>query len=529
MQGKIHVHRLTYLGVLTKPDRLAEGSRHDRLRDIFENKRYTLGHGYFVVRNLGQDQIDEGLTHRDARAQEQQFFALNPPWATSLAIYQSRFGILNLQTYLSGKLAEHIIRKLPVIHAELNARLKVVETELQQYPEPPTLNATRIISDLVLDFSENVRKEIEAEYPCNGWRNNWHTLRKSLFDSLVSLKPTMATSGAQDKGIYAESLRSNPGRSANEPIMLDSNDEDDDAGEGDVQMSDTPETPTKKRKVEDTPKPSPLKNSVSRAGPSDATFRKPCSDYAEMRKKFRLDDVAQYLGETSNSKIPGQIEPRVVYDMMVQTLDNWPKPLTEFFKNLEQQLRTQIKILFHKHFGKWEGSALYTTAWNIIMEMLNSNLSLHRTTMADDSLTDETDGPYIFHEDIFSRDKDAMLQYYRQARLRARFVIYKNERLQHTGKLLSPTEEEKLKRDEKIMAVLKHEPYSIELDVVSQITTYYMLAVRRFHDSICMRIESKFFKQLRTQLRGELESGLEIHEEVNGMYSRVHLPCVISY
>jgi hypothetical protein len=48
--------------VLTKPDRIPEGSRDEKLRAIFENKRFILGHGYFVVRNLGQDQIDDGLT-----------------------------------------------------------------------------------------------------------------------------------------------------------------------------------------------------------------------------------------------------------------------------------------------------------------------------------------------------------------------------------------------------------------------------------------------------------------------------------
>jgi hypothetical protein len=506
--------------VLTKPDRIPEGSRDEKLRAIFENKRFILGHGYFVVRNLGQDQIDDGLTHRDARVQEQLFFANNSPWATTLAEYQSRFGTLNLQTYLSGKLAEHIITKVPIIHDEINARLRDVENELQQHPEPPTLNATRIISDLVLEFSDNVRREIEAEYPCKGWRNNWHALRKTLFDALVSLKPTMGTWGAQDKGLYDQSRRSGPGGSANDAFVVESDGEHEAAGDGDVQMSDNPETPTKKRKIEATPGPSPFKNSLNRAGLPGPT------DYSKMRKKFQLDEVAQYL-HTVNSKVPGQIEPRVVYDMMIRTLDNWPKPLQEFFDTLEQQLSTQVKVVYHKHFGKWEGSALYSSGWKIIMDMLNSHLSLQRTTMADDSLIDEKDGPYIFHEDIFGRDKDVMLQYYRQARLRARFKIYKDERELRTDRPMTTSEQDKARRDEKIMAVLKEEPYSVELDVVSQITTYYMMATRRFHDSICMRIESKFFKQLRTQLRGELESGLEIHDEVNGMYSRAQFPNVV--
>jgi hypothetical protein len=68
------------------------------------------------------------------------------------------------------------------------------------------------------------------------------------------------------------------------------------------------------------------------------------------------------------------------------------------------------------------------------------------------------------------------------------------------------------------MNLLNQEPYSSELTVAAEVTTYYMIAARRFHDSICMRIESKFFKRLRTQLRDELENGLGIHDEVEGKH-----------
>lgn len=83
---------------------------------------------------------------------------------------------------------------------------------------------------------------------------------------------------------------------------------------------------------------------------------------------------------------------------------------------------------------------------------------------------------------------------------------------------MTAQEEERIKKDERAMAVLRHEPYEIELGVVAQVTTYYMLAARRFHDSVCMRIDSKFFKQLRTQLRDELENGLGLNDSSEGQY-----------
>jgi hypothetical protein len=325
----------------------------------------------------------------------------------------------------------------------------------------------------------------------------------------------MATGGRRDRGIYAESLASGTtvGASANQAIDLEASEAEGEE-DGDASMSGTPnpETPTKKRKLEDTtPGPSPLKNQRS-------VGRIPSPDFSEKRTKFQLDTVAQHLGKTSKAKVPGHIEPRVTNAMMLATLEHWGLPLKEFFDTLEKQLRTQLKVIFHKHFVKWEGTALYSSAWKIVMDMLNLYLDQQRTTMAGESLDDEKAGPYIFHDDIFSREKESVVQAYRQARFKARMTTYKKERQHRLGKEMSSAEEAKMRKDEKVMALINYEPYSVQLDVVADVVTYYMFAARRFHDSVCMRIESKFFMQLRTQLLDELENGLGIHDEVEGTH-----------
>ncbi|CAO2647679.1 Nn.00g086010.m01.CDS01 [Neocucurbitaria sp. VM-36] len=515
------------IGVLTKPDRLPRGTPPDRLRELFDQKRFTLGCGYFVVKNLGQDELDQGLTHHDARLRERQFFEQDELWATSLKKYESRFGTLNLQTFLSGKLADQITKKLPIIHEEIKVRLRQVEADLGQFPEPPTHNASGIIFAILLEFSQHVRRELEADFPCKVWRNDWKTLQKDFFNALVSIKPTLVVSGHRDTGIYSDTLGSQAGRSVDDSIVIDDGDDDDDDDDqgGDVQMPDVPETPTKKRKVEGTPRASPSKSPLRTARPklANESTKTPNLDFSTFRKMFRLDGVAQHLGEASKSRIPGQIEPRVIYGMMLETTEHWHQPLNVFFNAFELQFRTQMKTLFREHFRQWEGSMLIQSAWRIVEEMLNLNFHQQRTTMANESLNDEKEGPYIFHEDIFDREKESYLVHYRQARFKARLNIYKRERLQQSGKTVSVQEEEKLKKDERFMSVLSKEPYHVELDVVAQVSAYYMIAARRFHDAICMRIESKFYKQLRLHLREELESGLGINDENEGHRNAVRL------
>jgi hypothetical protein len=496
------------------------------LHNVFEEKRLSFGYGYFVVRNLGQEQLNEDVTHDDARIQERYFFKHKEPFATSFQKYVTRFGTWNLQMFLSGKLADQITNKLPIIQDEINSRLLEIEDRLKQYPEPPTHNALRIIFDLVLGFSQEVRKEVKGEFPYKAWRNDWKALQKDLFDSLMSLKPIMVTSGRRDKDVYITSLSpaflsSHSGRSADDSILIDDDDNGDDTSE-EVHIPDTPETPAKKkRKLEcSTPGPSPLKTPFNRAklpNNTDNNAKLLSPDLSEMRTKFQLDEVAQHLEDTSQSKVPGHIEHRVTDEMMLRTLVNWPLSIKRFFEGLEDLLRTQTKVIFCKYFDKWQGTALYATALKIVMEMIDLNLHQQRTTMADESLADENEGPYIFHSDIFNRDKEAVLEQYRQGRFKARLDMYKRERKHRTKKDLTGPEIAKLRKDEKLMVLLNEEPYSVELNVAAEVTTYYMIAARRIHDSICMRIESKFFTQLCTQLRDELENGLGIHDEVAGM------------
>jgi len=63
------------VGILTKADRLPEGQEATWMK-ILQNQheRYQLLHGYFAVKNPGQPELDEGLSNKEARKKEEQFF-----------------------------------------------------------------------------------------------------------------------------------------------------------------------------------------------------------------------------------------------------------------------------------------------------------------------------------------------------------------------------------------------------------------------------------------------------------------------
>lgn len=95
------------VGVLTKPDRIQRGESLSQWVQILENKRFLLGLGYFVVKNNSDPLVD----HPIARTEEEEFFR-SPPWSTSLEQFRNRFGTLQLQAFLSDRLATQMKARL---------------------------------------------------------------------------------------------------------------------------------------------------------------------------------------------------------------------------------------------------------------------------------------------------------------------------------------------------------------------------------------------------------------------------------
>lgn len=96
------------IGLLTKADRLPPGSAVDPWLEVLRNRNFRLGHGYFVTKQPDQLQLDQGVSHDEARAMEDRYFKSTPPWNTAYSQHQSQFGIPRLQAKLSILLVEHI-------------------------------------------------------------------------------------------------------------------------------------------------------------------------------------------------------------------------------------------------------------------------------------------------------------------------------------------------------------------------------------------------------------------------------------
>eukprot|EP00798_Chlamydomonas_sp_ICE-L_P015105 gene15105-21161_t len=111
------------IGVITKPDNIPDGD-HEKWVTLANNQnaRQTLSLGYYVVKNPGQAQLDEGITFEEARERELQFFANDPNWSAANA---SRLGTSKLRSALSDMLLKRIALELPSSRQHAQQKLQL--------------------------------------------------------------------------------------------------------------------------------------------------------------------------------------------------------------------------------------------------------------------------------------------------------------------------------------------------------------------------------------------------------------------
>ena len=101
------------IGVLTKPDLVDKGAEANVL-DLLSGKGSNAKLGWSIVRNLGQQHLNDGNT--DRQSLEENFFRFEKPWDS---IDKDRVGVAALQKRLQQTLTTHIRREFPKVSCSL--------------------------------------------------------------------------------------------------------------------------------------------------------------------------------------------------------------------------------------------------------------------------------------------------------------------------------------------------------------------------------------------------------------------------
>ncbi|EKG12798.1 hypothetical protein MPH_10041 [Macrophomina phaseolina MS6] len=485
------------LGILTKPDRLPRGDPVDRWESILRCDAFQLGHGYHVVRNPSQAELDSGMDHSAARRMEANYFRGIKPWCDRFLEFSDRFGTEKLQDKLSQMLAIQILQSLPKIHDRVQQQLSRIDAELMHLPEPPTTNAQRIVLDAINDFATKVAKQMTGDYPENQFRRVWKALRHTFRESIANQRPTMLVKTARDVEEIRK-VRASPAipqthggsfMSQKQVIALDDSDEE--------RAASAQPPPAKKRK----------------AAPSDTPSSRRTQS-TEHTTRFDLeDDIKKTLNEHTTSDIPGEIDPQALNHLRKETMRNWGVPTKVFLDGLNVALRNTLNQAVDDTLRAWKTTELSRETSRVSLSFLSVAFRQQQDIVVPRALKLERHKPMTENAAALEMNEKKELEIFQHARIQARTNLYFDDLDATTGKQTSRTERQKKANDFNFRSQLGPDPYSREVEAMSKIRGYYHVASMRYVDVVVMGIQAELMETLKEDLRDELITVLGVTGE----------------
>jgi interferon-induced GTP-binding protein Mx1 len=143
------------IGVLTKPDLVDDGAERQVVQ-VLANVTKPLKHGYFMVKNRSQKDLNEKKSWEEAKEEEALYFKTSP--YTQVA--PDNLGVGSLAAALTDLLVQNIETALPDITQEVDETLRKAQQDLQKLGEAPpeSAQAQRIrFSGVVREIAHEMR------------------------------------------------------------------------------------------------------------------------------------------------------------------------------------------------------------------------------------------------------------------------------------------------------------------------------------------------------------------------------------
>lgn len=346
------------LGVLTKPDRLSSYESFEQWGEILEGKKFNLGHGYFVVRN----NPDPDVEHAQARQEEEKFFG-EPFWSGNLATFQHRFGTRHLQSALSTVLMEQIQKCLPSIISQINARAEDVDGQLKELPGPPIENVQRVLIEKITTLGLKLDAMFEGGTgrgsSANTLQIDWNRIVTDFQKALAKTRPTLRM--ISDSDIIFLAPKYDP----------------------DCDMIIVSSTNKNKRKAPTSDPKTPESNSPTK-GNDALPARTNGPDYQtevftrwkDPGRRFSLEEVRKFKEESHRAGIPNQIDPSAVETLNRESVKHWKGLMIAFVDAVHDAVQRVLSSTLNDVVGQYHQTKLYRELLRIIdafLQQLRAN------------------------------------------------------------------------------------------------------------------------------------------------------------
>lgn len=494
---KVKAERRT-VGVLTKPDRRQQGESQVQWLEMLKGQRFQLGSGYFVIKNNPDSSVD----HATARAEEREYFLKEEPWAKAWNRFSDRFGTLQLQTFLSQKLTDLIIKSLPRVTEQVQRKAAAIDNELETLPEPPTGNLSILIMQSLIDFETNIKSLIDGdistsitgEVPGSFFWKDWNNLAMTFRGRMADSRPVLMMNDSTDTVVMRAPIQHR------HPETIDLDEELSDAGiasqygqkrrrisDSSHELIAKEEQPTpSKRRIAGIPLFTPEKK-VSKIPNSDKRFA----------TRFSLRQIRDIIQEGIPG-LPGQIDTRTVDRVIRMSLQNWDEPLDQFLNQVEQLCCDMFLKQVNQIFGRWRATGLYGQVVETCNSFLKDVMASQRQA-AKRALQLELYKPATFNAEGLKIAEEKALNQIEASRHHYRALVYVNQQEQRNAKGNGG-----LSKEEKVAKIsdtqLGPDPYSQEVHLMGSVRGYYECAFSRIVDVVCQGVQGELFLSCRNEI-----------------------------
>lgn len=472
--------------VLTKPDRIERGT-HAGWMKLLENREERFRHPWHCVKQPNQMQLESGISHREARKSENDFFANTEPWSTLDVEIRSRLGTSALTEALGTILFDLICKTLPGIIHEVEKRLRETKDALSKLPQKIEGNPVSIVMQLLEDFKKDVSSLIDgnADAGANGLIQSFRCakdrFRQEIFDQAPNFKPY--------------------GRSKTATRVVH------DHVDASIENAEDTE-------------------------PLEPTRRK------DQGRVFYLEDVRKMANEAMTRELPQNFPYAIKIFYIKQSTSEWKTPMENLFKSAETMFEDKVRGLVHHHFSRFSAGSFNTEMMRLVRAHLRA-CSERTHQRIHEMLKLEQEEPFTVNEHYLSDYKVKYKARYERmcnpepisssipashptppatvvasdwaSRSSATSRMHLTQAITSltAAGLPTLTEDELVKR---VRASPVSTPEGL-VEIMAEVRAYYQVAFKRFVDYISMIIDYELLKQFSRTLHVAIATGIKIGED----------------
>lgn len=437
-------------------------------------------------------------------------------------------------------------RRLPEIIDSIRRQHSEVREELAALPPPPTDNQVFIVHNLIRDFDTMLSSHLIGGPGHNEFQRELRRTADNFQRNLRSIRPTLKLFETSAEETNVASQLGSPRR-----IGVGRGNKQGDEWFGDrerdaspslrkgrnnqqvevhsLSSDDEPGTQSKKRRGASELVTTPISKKSKRmvgtmiGGGGDGMYSSniPCFHFAlseflpnffPLAHRFNLPQIRHIIDSTATARIPGQVDPTAITNLIKQTIELWNPIVCGFLDSCGQLLNSHVSQCFGQVFKEYTKSPIFQAVFSILNRLTVESFELQKGiirrlwSLEEDQIT-------TLNEEDYQKCTETHMKILSDRR--ARNIEDQISRATAAEAAAKPDENSGTPRKRRVhQAVLsaprenQPDPYKKEVGVLAQVKAYSEVAQKRFVDNVYMSIQGEYVGGFRKTVFDALQSGL---------------------